>query len=526
MGKITGFIEFPRKLPERRPVAVRLRDWREVYEPFAEEDARIQGARCMDCGIPFCHEGCPLGNLIPEWNDLVYHGDWYDAAERLHATNNFPEFTGRLCPAPCEGSCVLGINAEPVAIERIEYEIAERAWAEGWTTPQPPTVRTGKSVAVVGSGPSGLAVAQQLNRAGHRVVVLERAERPGGLLRYGIPEFKMEKAVLDRRLAQMRAEGVEFRCSTSVGLAGESQGDIGSLHGGDAGQESALQRGSDGAAGDAAAPGAETVSAAALLDEFDALVLAGGATAPRDLGIKGRELTGIHLAMDYLKPSNMVQEGTLPSTPISAAGKHVVIIGGGDTGADCLGTAHRQGALSVQQLEIMAEPPRERAESNPWPTWPLILRTASAHEEGGERLYAVTTTEFLGDAAGRVRALSGHRVEAKVVDGRPVFEPVPGSDFELPCELVLLAMGFLGPERDGVLAELELDLDLRGNVVATGNWATSRERVFVCGDMTRGQSLIVWAIAEGRSCAAGVDRWLMGDSALPSPVFPGQVALR
>jgi len=502
MGEITGFLKYQRDLPARRPVPVRLRDWKEVYEPFPAEAAQTQGARCMDCGIPFCHEGCPLGNLIPEWNDLVYRDDWAEAAERLQATNNFPEFTGRLCPAPCEGSCVLGINQEPVAIERIEYEIAERAWAEGWVHPVRPSVATGKRVAVVGSGPAGLAAAQQLVRAGHAVVVFERAEKPGGLLRYGIPEFKMEKAVLDRRLAQLEAEGVEFRCATSVGAPADE-------------------------VPVAAASAVTVVPAADLVAEFDAVVLAGGATLPRDLDVPGRSLDGIHRAMDYLKPSNMVQEGTLPGPPVTAEGKDVVIIGGGDTGADCLGTAHRQGARSVHQLEIMPEPPHGRAGENPWPTWPLILRIPSALEEGGERLFSVTTDEFLGDAEGRVRALRGHEV-AMVAgpDGRPSFQAVDGSEFELPCELVLLAMGFLGPERPGVVAELGLDLDARGNVAADQAWATNVEKVFVCGDMTRGQSLIVWAIAEGRSAAAAVDRFLMGVTDLPAPIVPGQLALR
>ncbi len=515
MGKPTGFLEFPRSLPARRPVPVRLRDWKEVYESFPEEEARHQGARCMDCGIPFCHEGCPLGNLIPEWNDLVYRGDWYDAVERLHATNNFPEFTGRLCPAPCEGSCVLGINAEPVAIERIEYEIVERAFAEGWAEPQLPSVSTGRSVAVVGSGPAGLAAAQQLARAGHAVTVYERAEQPGGLLRYGIPEFKMEKAVLDRRLAQLRAEGVEFRCGTAVGVSAAGADGAGPT---EPGQERGL--------GTASAPGVDQVPARSLLETHDALVLAGGATLPRDLGVPGRELAGVQLAMEYLKPSNLVQEGALAESPITAAGKDVIIIGGGDTGADCLGTAHRQGARSVHQLEIMPEPPGSRPGDNPWPTWPLVLRTSSAHEEGGERLYAVTTTELVDDGSGRVAGLRGHRVELVAVDGRPVFEPVPDSDFELPCQLVLLAMGFLGTERQGVVGELGLELDPRGSVACDGGWATSADRVFVCGDMTRGQSLIVWAIAEGRSCAAAVDRALMGETALPAPIVPGQLALR
>jgi glutamate synthase (NADPH/NADH) small chain len=502
MGDVTGFLKFPRQLPVRRPVPVRLRDWKEVYEPFPVEAAQQQGARCMDCGIPFCHEGCPLGNLIPEWNDLVYRDDWSDAAERLHATNNFPEFTGRLCPAPCEGACVLGINDDPVTIERIEYEIIERAWSEGWVPAMPPSVPSGKQVAVVGSGPAGLAAAQQLARAGHRVVVFERAEKPGGLLRFGIPEFKMEKAVLDRRLDQMVAEGVEFRCRVSVG---EPAPEVGG----------------------AAAPDATVVSAASLVDEFDSVVLAGGATLPRDLHVPGRQLDGIHLAMEFLKPSNLVQEGLLAESPISAEGKHVVIIGGGDTGADCLGTVHRQRALSVHQLEIMPEPPADRGQDNPWPTWPLILRTSSALEEGGERIFSVTTVEFLDDGSGHVRALRGEEVEvAYGDDGRPEFRPVEGSMFELPCELVLLAMGFLGTERNGVVAQLGLELSERGSLVADGSWSAGRDGVFVCGDMTRGQSLIVWAIAEGRSAAASVDRYLMGQTALPSPIVPGQLALR
>jgi glutamate synthase (NADPH/NADH) small chain len=396
VGDVTGFMKYERELPARRPVPVRLRDWKEVYEPFAPEAASQQGARCMDCGIPFCHEGCPLGNLIPEWNELVYRDDWSDAIERLHSTNNFPEFTGRLCPAPCEGACVLGINADPVAIERIEYEIVERAWAEGWVETVRPSTVTGKRVAVVGSGPAGLAAAQQLCRAGHAVVVYERAERPGGLLRYGIPEFKMEKAVLDRRLAQLESEGVEFRCGVSVGAASP-----------------AVSR--------AMAEGATVVPTADLVADYDAVVLAGGATLPRDLPITGRELDGVHLAMEYLKPSNMVQEGTLAAPPITAEGRNVVIIGGGDTGADCLGTAHRQGARSVHQLEIMPEPPDSRPWDNPWPTWPLILRKSSALEEGGERIFSVTTDQFVDDGSGAVAGLRGHQVElttgAKV--GRP-----------------------------------------------------------------------------------------------------------
>jgi glutamate synthase (NADPH/NADH) small chain len=518
MGKPTGFMEYGRALPRRRPVSVRLRDWREVYEPFGEEATKEQGARCMDCGIPFCHDGCPLGNLIPEWNDLVYRDDWPEAMERLHATNNFPEFTGRLCPAPCEASCVLGINEDPVTIERIEYEIVERAWSEGWVTPELPSVRTGKTVAVVGSGPAGLAAAQQLTRAGHTVTVFERGERPGGLLRYGIPEFKMEKAVLDRRLAQMEAEGVTFVCWTSVG------GDPNIVPA--EGVPDAPEPGEVRAVGAACAPEVRVVPAADVRAEFDAVVLAGGATLPRDLPVPGRELEGVHLAMEYLKPSNLVREGVLPASPISAKGKRVIIIGGGDTGADCLGTAHRQGASSVHQLEIMAEPPPDRAADNPWPQWPLILRTSSAHEEGGDRLFSVTTTEFVDDGSGAVRALRGHQVEMRSEDGRPVFEEVPGTAFELECELVLLAMGFLGTERRGAVAELGVEVGPRGTVVADRDWATNVEGVFVCGDQTRGQSLIVWAIAEGRSCAAAVDRWLMGTTSLPAPIVPGQLAMR
>ena len=500
MGDIRGFLDHDRALPPRRPVPVRVRDWHEVYEPFPEGATRTQASRCMDCGIPFCHDGCPLGNLIPEWNDLVYRDNWSEAAERLHSTNNFPDFTGRLCPAPCEAACVLGINAEPVTIERVEYEIVERAWSEGWVAPVVAARSTRKRVAVVGSGPAGLAAAQQLARAGHAVVVFERAEKPGGLLRFGIPEFKMEKRVLDRRLGQLEEEGVEFRCRTSVGTP-EVAG--------------------------AAAPDAVVIPGGDLVAEFDAVLLAGGSTRPRDLDVPGRHLGGVHTAMEYLKPSNLVREGLLDAPPIDARGKRVVIIGGGDTGADCLGTAHRQGAASVHQLEILPEPPATRRDDNPWPTWPLILRTSSAHEEGGERLFSVTTVAFLDDGSGRVRALAGEEVEMIVGDdGRPAFVAVAGSAFELPCDLVLLALGFLGPEPTGVVADLALALDGRGNVAADSSWATSAEGVFVCGDMTRGQSLIVWAIAEGRSAAASVDRYLMGTTALPAPVRPGQLALR
>ena len=479
MGKPTGFLEFGRETPTRRPVPVRLKDWREVYEPFSEDKITVQAARCMDCGIPFCNMGCPLGNLIPEWNDLVYRGEWDQAIERLHATNNFPEFTGRLCPAPCEGSCVLGINSDPVTIKQVEVEIIDRAWQEGRVAPVTPARGTGRSVAVVGSGPAGLAAAQQLTRAGHSVVVYERADRIGGLLRYGIPEFKMEKAVLERRLDQMRAEGTDFRTGVEVG---------------------------------------RDLPAERLRAEYDAVVLAGGATAARELSVAGRQLAGVHQAMDYLPLANRVQEGDLDASPISAAGKDVIIIGGGDTGADCLGTAHRQGAASVRQLEIMARPPEDRAQDNPWPTWPVIFRTSSAHEEGGERHYAVTTTELVDDGHGHVSALRGHEVVMTMEPGQPPrFDPVPDSDFELPCQLVLLAMGFTGPERP-LLEALGVDLDPRGNVARDSEWQTSVPGVFVCGDMGRGQSLIVWAISEGRAAAAAVDSYLMGSTLLRSAI--------
>ncbi|HZU72853.1 MAG TPA: glutamate synthase subunit beta [Acidimicrobiales bacterium] len=482
MGEITGFMTYPRRTPKRRPVELRVRDWREVYEPFPVEDAREQGARCMDCGIPFCNNGCPLGNLIPDWNDLVYRDDWARAIERLHATNNFPEFTGRLCPAPCEAACVLGINSDPVTIKQIEVEIIDRAFAEGWVPPVPATAPTGRRVAVVGSGPAGLAAAQQLTRAGHAVVVFERADRAGGLLRYGIPEFKMEKRVLERRLDQMRAEGTELRTGVDVG---------------------------------------RDLSADDLRSGFDAVVLAGGSTVPRDLPVPGRHLAGVHQAMEYLPWANRVQEGDLAEPPITAEGKRVVIIGGGDTGADCLGTAIRQGATSVHQLEILPRPPDERSGDHPWPTYPVIFRISSAHEEGCERLYSVTTTEFVDDGTGAVAALRGHEVIAVPADGGGVrFDKVEGSEFVLPCELVLLAMGFVGPEPDGIVGQLGLALDPRGNVARDDRWMTSESGVFVCGDMGRGQSLIVWAISEGRAAAAAVDEFLMGSTLLPAVIQP------
>jgi glutamate synthase (NADPH) small chain len=473
----TGFLKYGRDLPKRRPVDVRIQDWKEVYQEFPETDLRHQATRCMDCGIPFCHNGCPLGNIIPEWNDLTRRGAWQEAIERLHATNNFPDFTGRLCPAPCEAACVLGISDDPVTIKQIEYEIIERAWNDGYVTPVLAEEKTGKRVAVVGSGPAGLAAAQQLTRAGHDVTVFERADRVGGLLRYGIPEFKMEKRVLNRRLAQMEAEGTKFVTSTNVGI---------------------------------------DVPADELRSSYDAIVLAGGATAPRDLPVPGRELDGVHYAMEYLVPSNKVQEGDLAESPIVATGKHVVIIGGGDTGADCLGTAHRQGAESVVQLEIMPRPPDSRAESTPWPTWPLMYRVSSAHEEGGERVFSVSTERFVGDESGHVRGLLLHEVEMK--DGR--FEKVTGSEREIPADLVLLAMGFTGPERPGLLEQLGVSLDARGNVARDASWHTDVPDVFVCGDMGRGQSLIVWAIAEGRACAAAVDEALTGSTMLPAVVEP------
>ena len=486
MGDIRGFIEHDREMPERRPVQVRLRDWKEVNEDFSDERLQVQASRCMDCGIPFCNHGCPLGNLIPEWNDLVYREDWKEASQRLHATNNFPEFTGRLCPAPCEGACVLGINEAPVAIKQVEVSIIDKAWSEGWIVPMIPHIQTGKRVAVVGSGPAGLAAAQQLTRVGHEVVVFEKADRIGGLLRYGIPEFKLEKQHLEKRLAQMEVEGTEFRTNIEIGV---------------------------------------DLTGAELRETFDAIVLAGGATQWRDLPIPGRELSGIHQAMEFLPVANRIQEGDIKECTISAEGKNVVIIGGGDTGADCLGTVLRQGAKNVYQFEIMERPPDERPETNPWPTWPMVHRVSSAHEEGGQRVFAINTSEFCGKS-GNVFSLKTHRVEQKIIDGRVNFSPVENSEEDIPADLVLLAMGFTGPEKSPILEQLEVELDDRGNVSRSITYETSSKRVFACGDMGRGQSLIVWAIAEGRSCAAQVDMELMGSSELPIPVLPTDIPLR
>lgn len=491
MADPSGFLKYMhRELPKRRPVPLRLRDWREVYEDFDNETLREQATRCMDCGIPFCHNGCPLGNLIPEWNDLVRRDQWQAAIERLHATNNFPDFTGRLCPAPCEPACVLGINQDPVTIKQIELEIIDKAFDEGWVRPLPPEKLTGKKVAVVGSGPAGLAAAQQLTRAGHSVTVFERADRIGGLLRYGIPEFKMEKRVLDRRLDQMRAEGTEFRAGVNVGV---------------------------------------DISAEQLRSDFDAVVLAGGATAWRDLPVPGRELDGIHQAMEFLPWGNRQALGDLGEgevdadgqPPLTAKGKKVIIIGGGDTGADCLGTVHRQGATEVHQFEIMPRPPETRAPSTPWPTYPLMYRVSAAHEEGGERVFSVNTEQFVG-RDGRVTALKAHEV---TMEGGK-FVKVDGSDFELEADLVLLAMGFVGPEKEGLLTELGVKLTERGNVARGADFETSVPGVFVAGDMGRGQSLIVWAIAEGRAAAAAADRFMMGSTALPAPIKPTAVPLQ
>ncbi len=481
MADPKGFLKEGRKVATRRPVEERVGDWNEVY-PDGVGRALLpiitpQAGRCMDCGIPFCHQGCPLGNIIPEWNDLVWRDDWEGAIERLHATNNFPEFTGRLCPAPCETACVLGINQDPVTIKNVEVSIIDKAWESGTVRPQPPEWLSGRTVAVIGSGPAGLAAAQQLTRAGHTVAVYERADKIGGLLRYGIPEFKMEKKHLDRRLDQMRREGTVFRAGVDVG------GDL-------TGQR--------------------------LADRYDAVVLATGSTVARDLGVEGRELDGIHQAMDFLPQANRVAVGESVEGQVTAEGKHVVIIGGGDTGADCLGTSTRQQAASITQLEIMPEPPGTRPEGQPWPTYPMTFRVSSAHEEAGERVYAVSTKRFIGDEDGHVRALE--LVDVVLEDGRPT--EVEGSSREIPADLVLFAMGFTGPEREGLVEQLDLELDERGNVRRDASYASSRPGVFVAGDCGRGQSLIVWAIAEGRAAASYVDAYLTGETALPAPVKP------
>jgi glutamate synthase (NADPH/NADH) small chain len=486
MGKPTGFLEIVRETPTRRPIAERINDYLEVYNPFPVEKLRDQGARCMDCGVPFCHQGCPLGNLIPDWNDLVYRDRWHAAIDRLHATNNFPEFTGKLCPAPCESSCVLGINDKPVTIKQIELSIVDRAWDEGWIVPRPPQVLTGKKVAVVGSGPAGLATAQQLRRAGHEVTVFERADRIGGLLRYGIPDFKMEKRFLDRRLGQMEAEGVVFRAGVNVGV---------------------------------------DVTGEQLLAEYDAICLAGGATKPRDLPIEGRELKGVMFAMDFLPQQNKRVAGdTLPEeTSVTATGKHVIIIGGGDTGADCLGTSNRHRCASVHQFEIVDRPPENRAANNPWPQWDQVYRVAQAHEEGVVREFSIQTKRLIGEA-GRLTALETVQVESVMVDGRPKFVEIPGSEKIYPADLVLLAMGFSGPEPGSLLDQLGVTLDRSGNVTTDTMRRTSVDKVFAAGDMARGQSLIVWAIAEGRHAARSIDLTLMGQTDLPTPLDHGNIA--
>ena len=481
MADPRGFLKNGREVASRRPVEQRVQDWSEVY-PGSAGRALLpiiteQAGRCMDCGIPFCHQGCPLGNIIPEWNDLVWRDDWEGAVERLHATNNFPEFTGRLCPAPCETACVLGINQDPVTIKNVEVAIADRAWDSGYVRPQPPEWLSGRTVAVVGSGPAGLAVAQQLTRAGHTVAVYERADKVGGLMRYGIPEFKMEKKYLERRIDQMRREGTVFRAGVDVGTE---------------------------------------ITGAQLVERFDAVVLAIGATVARDLPITGRQLGGIHQAMEFLPQANRAALGDTVEDQITATGKHVVIIGGGDTGADCLGTSHRQRAASVTQLEIMPQPGTDRPGGQPWPTYPMLFRVSSAHEEGGERVYSVSTQEFLGDDNGNVRAL--RLVDVEFVDGK--ITEIEGTEREIPAELVLFAMGFTGPEQDGVVAQLGVDLDQRGNIVRDDSYMSSVPGVFVAGDAGRGQSLIVWAIAEGRAAAAKVDEYLTGSTTLPAPIPP------
>ena len=477
MADPRGFLKTGRETPQRRPVDVRIKDWREVYEEQNFEALQKQAGRCMDCGIPFCHQGCPLGNLIPEWNDLIWRNEKSDAIDRLHATNNFPEFTGRLCPAPCETSCVLGINQDPVTIKQVELRTIEDAFNAGLVKPLAPDRLSGKTVAVIGSGPAGLAVAQQLTRAGHTVVVYERAEKVGGLLRYGIPEFRMEKSILDRRIAQMVREGTRFRTGINVGV---------------------------------------DVTAATLKTKYDAVVLAVGSTQARDLNIPGRELKGIYQAMEYLPWGNKYALNEISEPPINAQGKNVVILGGGDTGADCLGTAIRQGAQSITQIEIMPRPTDERPSTQPWPMYPMIYRISSAHEEAGERLYSISTENFVGDSDGKLAALK--IVETKFVSGK--FEKIPGTEREIPADLVFLAMGFTGPEQNELISSLNVEIDQRGNIARDENFATSKEGIFVCGDAGRGQSLIVWAIAEGRSAAAAVDKYLVGATQLPAPIEP------